>query len=83
MIRNIANPLLAPTLLPDKFCNKNNAISLEAFEEETTKASTVKAIQKPSRKKPLKLQQTAKASDIASTFHHQPTRCKMTRMVAM
>ena len=30
MIRNIANPLLAPALLPDTFCNKNNAISPEA-----------------------------------------------------
>ena len=29
MIRNIANPLLAPALLPDMFCNKNNAISLD------------------------------------------------------
>ena len=39
MIRNIANPLLAPALLPDKFCNKNNAISPEAIEGETTKIS--------------------------------------------
>ena len=56
MIRNIANPPLASALFLDTFCNKNNAISLEAFEEETTKASTVKALQKPLRKKPLKLQ---------------------------
>jgi hypothetical protein len=32
-IQNIANPLLAPTLLPDMFCNKNNAISPEAIGE--------------------------------------------------
>ena len=32
MIRNIANPLLAPALLRDKFCNKNNAISPETIE---------------------------------------------------
>ena len=31
MIRNIANPLLASALLPDMFCNKNNAISPEAI----------------------------------------------------
>ena len=67
MIRNITNPPLASALFPDMFCNKNNAISLEAIKEETTKASTVKALQKPSRKKPLKLQQTAKASNMAST----------------
>ena len=30
MIRNIANPLLASVLLPDTFCNKNNASSAEA-----------------------------------------------------
>jgi len=30
MIRNTANPLLACVLLPDTFCNKNNAISPEA-----------------------------------------------------
>ena len=30
-IQNIANPLLASALLPDMFCNKNNAISLEAI----------------------------------------------------
>ena len=29
-IRNIANPLLAYVLLPDSFCNKNNASSVEA-----------------------------------------------------
>jgi hypothetical protein len=40
MIRNIANPLLAPALLPDMFCNKNNAISPEDIEGETTKTST-------------------------------------------
>ena len=40
MIRNIANPLLAPALLPDMFCNKNNAISPKAIEGETTKTST-------------------------------------------
>ena len=40
MIRNIANPFLAPTLLPDMFCNKNNAISPESIEGETTKTST-------------------------------------------
>ena len=31
IVQNIANPLLASALLPDKFCNKNNAISLEAI----------------------------------------------------
>ena len=31
MIRNIANLLLASALLPDRFCNKNNAISPEAI----------------------------------------------------
>ena len=40
MIRNIANPLLASALLPDTFCNKNNAISAEAIKGRTTKAST-------------------------------------------
>ena len=30
-IQNIANPLLASALLPDMFCNKNNAISPEAI----------------------------------------------------
>ena len=30
MIRNIENPLLASVLLPDTFCNKNNASSAEA-----------------------------------------------------
>src|SRR6185437_15233948 len=30
-IQNIANPLLASALLPDIFCNKNNAISPEAI----------------------------------------------------
>ena len=40
MIRNITNPLLAPALLPDMFCNKNNTISPEAIEGETTKTST-------------------------------------------
>jgi hypothetical protein len=40
MIRNIANPLLASGLLPDRFYNKNNAISPEAIEGETTKTST-------------------------------------------
>ena len=30
-IQNIANPLLASVLLPDTFCNKNNAISPEAI----------------------------------------------------
>jgi len=40
MIRNIANPLLASALLPDRFCNKNNAISPEPTEGETTKIST-------------------------------------------
>ena len=40
MIRNIANPLLASALLPDMFYNKNNAISPEAIEGETTKTST-------------------------------------------
>ena len=30
MITNIPNPLLAPALLPDMFCNKNNVISPEA-----------------------------------------------------
>ena len=40
MITNIANSLLASALLPDMFCNKNNAISLEAIEGETTKTST-------------------------------------------
>ena len=39
-IQNIANPLLASALLPDIFCNKNNAISLEAIEGGTTKTST-------------------------------------------
>jgi len=29
-IQNIANPLLASALLPDMFCNKNNAISPKA-----------------------------------------------------
>jgi len=37
MIRNIANPLLASALLPDTFCNKNNAISAEAIEGEPLK----------------------------------------------
>ena len=36
MIRNIANLLLASALLPDMFCNKNNAISLEDIGGETT-----------------------------------------------
>ena len=40
MIRNIANLLLASALLPDRFCNKNNAISPEAIKGETTKTST-------------------------------------------
>jgi hypothetical protein len=31
VVRNIANPLLASALLPDMFCNKNNAISLEVI----------------------------------------------------
>jgi hypothetical protein len=35
-IQNIANPLLASALLPDMFCNKNNAISPEAIGGETT-----------------------------------------------
>ena len=43
MIRNIVNPLLAPALLPDKFCNKNNAISPEAIEGETTIVPTRKS----------------------------------------
>ena len=43
MIRNIANPLLAPALLPDKFFNKNNAISPEAIEGETTIVPTRKS----------------------------------------
>ena len=38
MIRNIANPFLASTLLSDTFCNKNNVISAEAIEGETTKS---------------------------------------------
>ena len=42
-IRNIANPLLAPALLPDRFCNKNNAISPEAIEGETTIVPTRKS----------------------------------------
>ena len=40
MIRNIAKPFLAPALLPDMFCNKNNAISAEAIEGGTTETST-------------------------------------------
>ena len=40
VVRNIANPLLASGLLPDRFYNKNNAISPEAIEGETTKTST-------------------------------------------
>jgi len=43
MIRNIANPLLAPALLPDMFCNKNNAISPEAIDGVTTIVSTQKS----------------------------------------
>ena len=39
MIKNIANPLLASALLPNMFCNKNNAIPPEAIEGETTKIS--------------------------------------------
>jgi len=31
MVQNIANSLLASALLPDMFCNKNNAISPEAI----------------------------------------------------
>ena len=31
MVQNIVNPLLASALLPDMFCNKNNAISPEAI----------------------------------------------------
>jgi len=42
MIRNIANPLLAPALLPDMFCNKKNAISPEAIDGVTTTVSTQK-----------------------------------------
>jgi len=36
MIRNIANPLLASILLPDMFCNKNNASSAEATKTHRT-----------------------------------------------
>ena len=40
MIRNIANPLLAPALLPDTFCNKKNAISPKAIKGGTTETPT-------------------------------------------
>jgi len=40
MIRNITNPLLASALLPNMFCNKNNAISAEVIEGGTTETST-------------------------------------------
>ena len=43
MIRNIANPPLASALFPDTFCNKNNAISPEAIEGETTIVPTRKS----------------------------------------
>jgi len=42
MVQNIANPLLASALLHDMFCNKNNDISPEAIEGETTKVPTQK-----------------------------------------
>ena len=42
-IQNIANPLLAPTPLPDMFCNKNNAISPEAIEGEIATVPTRKS----------------------------------------
>ena len=67
MIRNIVNPLLASALLPDMFCNKNNAISLEAIEGETTKIST--RTMAPTDRK-----------GFWYGFHHQPTRYKTTRM---
>ena len=40
MIRNIINPHLGSALLTDMFCNKNNAISLEAIMGETTTVPT-------------------------------------------
>ena len=55
MIRNIANPLLASALLPDMFCNKNNAISPEAIKGEPLKLPPGEW-----------LQQTAKAFDTAA-----------------
>ena len=44
MIKNIANPLLAPALLPEIFCNKNNVISPEAIGGETTTVPTRKKL---------------------------------------
>ena len=43
MVQNITNPLLATALLPDTFCNKNNAVSPEANEGETTTVPTRKS----------------------------------------
>jgi len=68
--RCFATPLLSSALLPDMFCNKNNAISPEAIEGETTKIST--RTMAPTDRK-----------GFWYGFHHQPTRCKMTRMAAM
>ena len=67
MIRNIVNPLLASALLPDTFCNKNNAIAPEANEEETTKTSTQRMA--PTDRK-----------GFWYGFHHQPTRYKTARI---
>ena len=44
MVQNIANPLLASALLPDMFCNKNNAISPETIRGETTTVPTRKKL---------------------------------------
>ena len=68
--RCFATPLLSSALLPDMFCNKNNAISPEAIAGETTKTSTQRMA--PTDRK-----------GFWYGFHHQPTRCKMTRMAAM
>jgi hypothetical protein len=41
MIKNNTNPLLASALLPDTYCNKNNAISAEAIEGGTIETSNL------------------------------------------
>ena len=63
---NITNPLVS-ALLHDMFCNKNNAISAEAIEEETTQSP-------PQRMTP------PDPKGFWHGFHHQPTRYIMTRM---
>ena len=54
MVQNITNPLLASDLLPDMFCNKNNAISPEAIGGETTTVPTQKSFWRGFHQLPIK-----------------------------